>query len=189
VESFAEYLTGRSMNVLSYEWVRNCLGLMPLRMSCSTACWMSDAAWTEWKNYSRPRYDYVAWLPESTHYAVFRSRTLGIVSLFSSAAVRSGMSSQVQKNVQRLRISKSLTCDALSVRLDSTRGSVMRQSRHFDYGYAGYPTFDKTSRQSSRSDSSSQAWTVEPSLPWSDSRSDPIQDMRDMVTLIREGGG
>lgn len=110
------------MSASSYEWVRNWCGLMYLRESCSRACWMSDAAWTEWRNYSLPRFNYVAWLPESTPFWIFRSATLGTLSLFSSASTRYEMSSLALKNVRRLRTSKSLTSDALNVELGRHSG-------------------------------------------------------------------
>lgn len=160
-----------------YEWVRNYHGLMPLRDSCSMHCWMSDAGWTEWKNYSQPHCNYVAWLPGSTRWRVFKSTTLGTLSLYDSAPVRSGMNTLVRKNVQQLRISKSLTCDELSVSLMQISESAKKPSRASVYGTGAYRTSDRTSSPSSKSVSSSHLWTGE---------HDPIQDMRDWMQDIKE---
>src|ERR1051325_6756035 len=126
--------SGSPLNLFIYEWLRNCHGLTHLRESCSTACWMSDAGWTEWKSYSHPRYTYVASLPERTPHSIFKSATLGTRSLFVCASTASEMSTQVRKNVRQLRISKSLTCDELSVKVELTSRSATMPSRRFVYG-------------------------------------------------------
>lgn len=110
-----------------YEALRNYLGLMPLRENCSKHCWMSADASTEWKSYSRPRSNYVAWLPGTTPYAIFRSTTVGTRSLFVSANQQCEMSIQVQKSALRLRTSKSLTSDVLNASLGSASPSAMTQ--------------------------------------------------------------
>jgi hypothetical protein len=130
-----------------YEWLRDYLGLMPLRVSCWTHCWMSDAAWTEWKNYSRPRFNYVAWLPGSTPYSVFKSTTVGTRSLFASGKQQHEMSIQAQKSARRLRISKSLTCDALNVALSSASGHVRTPSKPSGFDYADSATSGRTFSQ------------------------------------------
>ncbi len=161
-----------------YEWARNIHGLMPLRASCSTACWMSGAASIEWKSYSRSHYNYVAWLPESTPHAIFRLPMLGTRSLLNSAAMVSGMSTQVRKNVQRLRTSKFLTCDVLSAQLEKSSPCAMKPSRRFVYGIEVAKGFGKTSLQSFVSANSSRLW--------SDEGSDPIDDVRRWQQLMLE---
>lgn len=110
-----------------YESLRNYLGLMPLRANCWKHCWMSADASTEWKSYSRPQFNYVAWLPGTTPYSVFKSTTVGTRSLFVSASQQCEMSIQVQKSALRLRTSKSLTSDAVNARLGSGSPTAMRQ--------------------------------------------------------------
>lgn len=161
-----------------YEWVRNFHGLMPLRGSCWTHCWMSDAASTEWKSFSRPDWNYVAWLPGSTPHSVFKSMTLGTRSLFVSAKQQYEMNTQVLKNVQRLRILKCLTSDDLNARLTETSVSATKPSRAFVYGIVAPRIYGKTSLQLSRSVSSSQLWSAE--------GSDPIQDIVDWKRRMRE---
>lgn len=128
-----------------YESLRNFLGLTPLRVSCWKHCWMSDAAWTEWKSYSRPSWNYVAWLPGNIPFSVFKSTTLGTRSLFVSARQQSEMSIQAQKSVLRLRISKSLTCDDLNELLTLTPSYAMRRSRQSASVFGGSATFARTS--------------------------------------------
>lgn len=121
---------------------------------------MSDAAWTEWKSYSRPRCTYVAFLPGSTPFCVFKSTTLGTRSLSGSAVQQHETSIQVQKNVLRLRISKSLTCDDWNERLTFTCVSAMRRSSLSGYGTGGYLMFERTCWQLFASVSSNQALIV-----------------------------
>lgn len=135
------------MSASNYEWVRNWSGLMSLRENCSKGCWMSDAAWTEWKSYSRPRYNYVAWLPGGTPYSIFRSATLGTRSLFNRGSMQYEMSLQARKNVQRLRISKSLTTDDLSVRLAASSSPVTRPWSSSGSGSADWRDSDTISWQ------------------------------------------
>lgn len=143
-----------------YEWLRNYLAVMPLRARCWTRCWMSDAAWTEWKSYSRPRYNCVAFFPGSTPYSVFRSTTLGTKSLFASAVQQHEMSIQAQKNVARLRISKSLTCDDWNERLTYTCVSAMRRWSLSGYVTGGWPMLERTFWQLFESGSSKQLLIV-----------------------------
>lgn len=162
-----------------YEWARNYLGLMPLRASCTNACWLSEPAWTEWKHYSLPQYSYVMWLPGSIPLPIFRSATLGTRSLFVSANQQHEMSTQARKNVQQLQISKCLTCDALNVTLTAGSVSAMTLSIPSDCVIAGFKTFEPTASRSSGSSSSS--------FPWSDEHSDPLQDMRDLMERASNG--
>lgn len=155
------FLTTEFGSPSSYEWERNLFGLMPLRANCSGHCWMSEPAWTEWKSYSRPRCNYVVWLPGSTPYSIFRSATLGTRSLFVSARQQSETSTQARKNVQQLSMSRSLTCDALKERLTPTPGYVRRQWSRFDFGSVGSKMSGKTSSRSSAFTSSSQPWSGE----------------------------
>ncbi len=161
-----------------YESLRNFLGLTPLRANCWTHCWMSDDASTEWKNYSLPRSNYVAWLPASMPYAVFRSTTLGMLSLFVSANQQYEMNTLRLRNVQRLRTSKSLTCDALKELLTSTPVSAMRRWSQFGFVSVGSRMFGRTSSLLSRSVSSSTAWSAE--------NADIIQDILDFKKRIKE---
>lgn len=153
-----------------YEWVRNYHGLMPLRANCWRHCWMSDSASTEWKSYSRPRYNYVAWLPGSTQHYVFKSTTLGTRSLYVSAKQQYEMSTQVQKSALRLRISKSLTCDDLNARLTETSNYATTRWSPFVYAIVAPKGYGKTSLQLSRSGNSKQLWSGE---------TDPIEDMKE----------
>lgn len=169
-----------------YDMVRNWCGLTPLRGRCSKACWMSDAAWTEWKSYSRPRYNYVAWLPESTPFSIFKSARLGTRSLFNSANTQSEMSSLALKNVQRLRISKSLTCDDLSVRLASSSPTAIKPWINYDFGIGVWKDFDTICWQSCARGNGKQALTGEfrpqPALMWSDENADFVTDIRAFKT-------
>ncbi len=180
-----------SKNILTspsiYEWVRNYHGLMRLRVSCWKHCWMSDAAWTEWKNYSRPRFNYVAWLPGVTPFCVFKSTTLGTRSLFASANMQSEMSIRVQKSVRRLRISKSLICDDLSVRVSDNSGRVMTPSKPYAYACGVSETFGKTSWPSCASGSGRPPWIADDYQPppgearWDNPEIDIVQDIRNFL--------
>lgn len=161
LKSFETFWVALSTSPSVYELARNFYGLMPVRENCSTSCWMSEHAWTEWKSYSRPRYNYVAWLPESTPYSVFKSTTLGTRSLFASANMQSEMSIQVRKSVQQLSMSKCLTCAALSVELTQTPVSAMRQLSLSDFVFGASRMSGKTSSRSSKSASSNRVWTDE----------------------------
>ncbi len=182
-----------SKNILTspsiYEWVRNYHGLMQLRVSCWKHCWMSDAGWTEWKNYSRPRWNYVAWLPGSTLYAVFRSTTLGTRSLFVNGSQQFETNIQALKNVQRLRTSKSLTCDELNAWLTSTSGSAKKPSRQSVYGYADWGTSGRISFLSCGRGNGKQRlideYKPDPNVTWGSEKSDPLQDMRDFMERRR----
>lgn len=138
---------------------------------------MSDDASIEWKSYSRPDFSYVAGLPGSRQHYIFKSKMLGTRSLYECAKVQSAMSTQVRRNVLRLRTSKSLTCDASNAQLSEPSPSAMRPSTPFGYSYAASRTFGRTSSPSSGSGSSSQAWNGE---------TDPIQDFRDWAQRMRE---
>ncbi len=183
-----------SRNILTspsiYEWARNYHGLTPLRASCSTHCWMSDAAWTEWKNYSRPRWNYVAWLPGSTPHCVFKSMTLGTRSLFVSGSQQYETNIQALKNVQRLRTSKSLTCDDLNARLSCTSGSATRPSRQSVYGSADSATSGRISWLSCGRGNGKQRlideYKAQAALPWDSEKSNPLQDIKDYLKRRRD---
>jgi hypothetical protein len=132
------------MTPSGYEWGRNYLGLMPLRVSCPKACWLSERASTEWSHYSLPRFNYVAWLPGSIPLPIFRSATLGTRSLYVSASQQHEMSTQARKNVQQLQTSKCLTCDELNVTLSAGSICAMRLLIPSDCVIAGYRTFVRT---------------------------------------------
>jgi hypothetical protein len=121
---------------------------------------MSDAAWTEWKTYSRARSSYGASFPGGTPYSVFKSMTLGTRSLFASGVQQHETSIQAQKSVQRLRISKSLTCDDWNERLTYSCVSVMRQSSRSGFGTGGLVMFERTYWQLFESASSNQVLIV-----------------------------
>jgi hypothetical protein len=187
IPSYASAWQKTPLSVSTYEWLRNYLGLMPLRVNCWRHCWMSDAAWTEWKNYSRPRFNYVAWLPARIPFCVFKSTTLGTRSLFASGSQQSEMSIRVQKSVRRLRISKSLTCDDLSVRLSDNSGHVMTPSKPFACGYAVSETFGKTSWPSSEFGSGRPPWIDDDYQPpagktrWDNLQVDIVKDIRNFL--------
>lgn len=162
-----------------YEWGRNYLGLMPLRENCPSACWLSERAWTEWKHYSRPRCNYVAWLPGSTPWSIFRSATLGTRSLFVSASQQHEMSTQARKSVQQLQISKSLTCDELNVMLSAGSVSAMRLLIPSDCVTVGYRTFAPTVSRSFGCCNSNGVWNGD--------HSDPIQDLINFRKDLRNG--
>lgn len=179
------------MSHSAYEWVRNFHGLMPLRVSCWKHCWMSDAAWTEWKNYSRTRFNYVAWLPGNSQLSDTTSRIAGMRLLCVNVLQLSEMSIQALKNVRQLSISKSLTCDALSVSLTSKPDSVKKPSRQSVYGYAGSEKYGRTFWPSSEPFNGSQLSTGEPFVPclalmWDDENSNPMQDVRDFLQRRRD---
>jgi hypothetical protein len=162
----------------SYEWERNLFGLMPLRVNCWMHCWMSEPAWTEWKNYSRPRFNYEASLPGSTPHSVFKSTTLGTRSLFVSVRQQSETSIRVQKSVRQLSTSRSLTIDVLKERLTPTPDFVRSPWSRFVFASVGSKMSGKTSSRSSRSISSSQ--------PWSDENHDPATEIRYWQRRMRE---
>lgn len=149
------------MTPSGYEWGRNYLGLMPLRASCTNACWLSERAWTEWSHYSLPRYNYVAWLPGSTPLPIFRSATLGTRSLFVSANQQHEMSTQARKNVQQLQISKCLICDESNVTLTVGFVCVMRLSIPYDCVIAGYRTFAPIASRSFGCCNSNSVWSAD----------------------------
>lgn len=142
-----------------YEWARNCFGLIPVRANCSKPCWMSDAASTEWKSYSRPHYNYVAWLPGSRQLYVFKSATLGTSSLYESGRVQYEMSTQARKSVKRLSMSRSLTSDVWNERLTLTHVSAMRRLSRSDCVFEDSRRFVRTFSRWSRSGSLNQVWT------------------------------
>lgn len=121
---------------------------------------MSDAAWTEWKSYWLPRFNYVAFLPARIPFSVFKSTTLGTRSLFVSGEQQHETSSQVQKNVLRLRISKSLTCDDWNERLTYTCVSAMRRSSRSSSAIGDYLMFERTCWQLFESANSNQLLIV-----------------------------
>lgn len=127
VPPYSSAWTSWLMSASIYEWLRNYLGLTPLRGNCSIACVMSEAASIEWKSYSRPRYNYVGSLPGTTPQSIFKSTTVGTRSLFVSGNQQSETSIRVRKSVLRWRTSKSLTVDALNVSLDPRSPSAMKQ--------------------------------------------------------------
>lgn len=143
--AFDNSWTRASMKLSVYEWVRNCLGLMPLRVNCWKHCWMSDAAWTEWKNYSPLPFSSGEWPRENTSPFARKLTTLGTRLRFVSAAMQSETSIQAQRNVRRLRISKSLTCDDLNVVLTSTLGSAKTPWSRFDCVFGASVTSARTS--------------------------------------------
>lgn len=173
------------MSPSAYEWVRNYQGLIPLRRSCSKPCWMSDGAWTEWKNYSAPRYNYVAWLPESRPHCVFKSRTLGTLSLFVSAIAQQEMSIQARKNVRRLSMSKSLTCADLNVALTPRPGFATKQWSPFGYGSGDWVMSDKTFSPFSGHFNGKPPLKGERGLPWSHPNANPLRDMYDLMRRRR----
>lgn len=141
---------------------------------------MFDAGWTEWRNYSRPRWYYVTWLPEGRPLSVFKSATLGTRSLFASAVVQSEMSIQVQKNVLLLRISKSLICDELNELLTFTPVSAMTRSKPSGSAFEASATSARTSGPWSTSVSGNHLWTGD---------TDPIEDVRDFLVRLRADDG
>lgn len=157
--------------------MRNFHGLMPLLASCSTYCWLSGATSTEWKNYSLPRYNYVAWQFGSMPFSVFRSTMLGTRSLFASGQEQSEMSIRVRKSAQRLRISKFLTCDVLNAQLSEKSVSAMRRWSLFDFAIRVPRSYGKTSSLSSASVSSNPLWNAE--------GSDPIADLKKWKEEVR----
>ncbi len=167
-----------SMSPSAYEWVRNSLGLTLLRVNCWMHRWMSEDASIEWKNYSRPSWSYVAWLPEPRRHCVFRSTTLGTISLSGCAIAQSGTSIQVRRNVRRLSTSKSLICDDLNVKLTATPAFAMRQSSRSGFVSEVSRMFGRTSSPSSRSVSSSQLWSAE--------NADILQDVINFKKRMKE---
>lgn len=113
------------------EWVHKCHDLMPQRANCWIHCSMSDAVWTEWKNYSLPSSSFAEWPHGSTSRFAIKPMTPGMKLRCGSDSMQSATSIQVQRNVQRLRISRSLTCADLNAALTYTPVSAMKPSSPF----------------------------------------------------------
>lgn len=162
----------------SYGWVLSCQGLMPPHRICSTACWMYASALTGWRRSLEMYFDFEPHPPASTRQYAFRWTTLGTRLLYGSDPHQYETNTQALRNVRRLRISKYLTFDDLREQLTATPVAAMRRWSSYVFGTGGSRMSGKTSSRSSRPGSSNRAWT--------DSGSDPIQDVCDWISWWRE---
>lgn len=161
----------------SFVWERNIHNLTPLQASCSPACWMSEAASTAWRSCWPTPFRSVAWQPAGTQPSVFRSTTPGTPPQSGNAIPPSETSIPALRNVQRLRTSKSLTCDELNASLTLRSGAATMRLSSYGYVFEASKRSGRTSSPSSRSGSSSQLWSGE---------HDPIQDFREWTQRLRE---
>ena len=152
-------------------------GLTPSRVSCLTQCWMCECDWTGWRNFSgtfyvsarKPSDSIPSWLsPMSRRGTKRRSGPGNRVSVTSTP---------VRESVQRLRISKYLTCDELRERLTMTPVAAMRRWSSYDFGIGGSRIFARTLSRSSRLASLSPLWTGE---------RDPVDDLIEFQRRMRE---
>lgn len=168
-----------ALNASIYAWARNSLGLMRLRESCSTPCWMSDGAWTEWKSCSPPPLLFALSPHENTRRSIFQSATTGTPPPSNNDSTASETNTPALKNVQRLRTSKSLTRDDLSVTLAASSVSATTPSRRSVYATPASPVSGKTSSPSFVSVNSNRLWTAD------GPGSDPIADVREWQKRMR----
>lgn len=157
-DEYAKFWNSTGGKLSNYEWMRNFHSVQPLRWYCSNACWLSDSAWTEWKSFSLPRPEFVAWLPDSTPPAESWQMMLGIKPQPWHGNRQYETNTAVQKNVQQLRISKSLICDELREKLTTLPASAWTPSLSSVFVTTASRAFGKTSWQSSALDSSRPRW-------------------------------
>ncbi len=161
-----------------YEWERESPDLPAPRQTCSNACWMSDDAWTAWKNSTETLFDSEPQLSDYPQLAEFKSKTLSTRLLFACVLRLTATSTQARKNVRRLRISKSLTCAELREQLTERPVSAMRHRNSSSSAITGCRQSGKTSSLTYVYSSGKTLWTAE--------NSDPIQDMRDWTARMKE---
>lgn len=109
------------------------------------------------------------------------------------------MNTQALRNVQRLRISRFLTCVALRELLGRACATVKMPSRQYVYGCGDWEMFAKTSWLSFGRGNGKQALIDEyrPTgrVTWDDPGSDPLQDIKDFMAwrdedpIVRDWGG
>jgi hypothetical protein len=157
-DEYAKYWTSIHGKLFPYEWARNFLSVRPLRRTCSKACWMSDSAWTEWKSFSLPRPEFVAWRPDSTPSVESSLTTLGIKLRPRPGSQQYETNTAALKNVQQLRISKSLTCDELRDELTLLPETAWTPSLSSVFATTASRGFGKTFLRSSVLDSSRPPW-------------------------------